>query len=147
MSAEIVELSIAAAERTRSRFATAQDDIASTPLAARFQFWRGASGERYLHTVYGLLDCPPLPMANYILVKRSGDGRRMALKVAQTTHEAETLNLAEIRHRAANLGANEVHVHFLAETAAERQIVDFDLNARLFAGPGAGYDHSNSVPA
>jgi hypothetical protein len=147
MSACIVDLSIAAAERKRPQFATAKDDTAGVPLAARFQFWRGASGERYLHTVYGLLDCPPLPKANYILVKRSGDGRRVALKVGRTTHEAETLNLAEIRHRAANLGANEVHVHFLAETAAERQIVDFDLNACLFAGPGAGQGRINSVPA
>jgi hypothetical protein len=147
MSAEVVDLSLAAAARNRRAATSAPSHVAQEPLAARFQFWRGASGERYLHTVYGLFDCPAMPVANYILVKRSGDGQRVALKVGRTTHEAETLNLAEIRHRAAQLGANEVHVHFLAETDAERQMVDFDLNARLFAGPGAGGRETGCVPA
>ncbi len=38
----------------------------------RFQFWTGASGKRYVHTVYSLFDCPTLEDANYILVRRSG---------------------------------------------------------------------------
>lgn len=146
MSAHIVELSRVAAHRQSESLAGEQRPEAQ-PLVARFQFWRGATGERYLHTVYGLLDCPTLPAANYILVRRVQTGERTALRVGRTAHAAPTLNLAEIRHRAAQLGANEVHVHFIPDTEQERRIVELDLHARLFAGPGAGADHSTSLPA
>jgi len=146
MSAHIIELSRAAASR-KAGVPAATDRPDVQPLAARFQFWRGASGERYLHTVYGLFDCPTLPEANYILVRRDPNGERTALRVGRTTHEAPTLNLAEVRHRAAQLGANEVHVHFIPDTDEERRVVECDLGARLFAGPGSGPDHTTSMPA
>lgn len=146
MCAQIVELSKAASARG-AKASGPSLQISAEPLAARFQFWRGASGERYLHTVYGLIDCPELPIVNYILVNRAPSGERTALRVGRTSHDAETLNLAEVRHRGAQLGANEVHVHFLAETDAERQLIDFDLHARLFAGNCDGRDQAHSRPA
>src|SRR4029077_8353939 len=39
-------------------------------FAQAFHYWRGASGRRYLHSVYSLIGCPALPRANYILVRR-----------------------------------------------------------------------------
>ncbi len=101
-------------------------------LPARLHFWRGASAKRYVHTVYSLIECPPLPKAMYLLVHRSKDGRREVLHVGSGESDAPTLNLARIRQRGAQLGANEVHVHFLAETEAQRRLVTCDLRAGQF---------------
>jgi len=100
--------------------------------AARSKFWRGASGRRYLHSVYSLVECPPMSQANYLLVGRAADGSRQVLHIASCESDAPTLNLARIRQRGASLGANEVHVHFLAETDSERWLAACDLRASLF---------------
>ena len=92
--------------------------------------WRGASGRVYAHRVYGLIDCPPLPPAGYILVRREGDGRRRPLRIGVGTSDAPTLNLAEIRRRGAEAGANEVHV-CLGGSDAERRLIACDLRAGL----------------
>ena len=94
-----------------------------------FHYWRGASGRRYLHSVYTLLGCPALPQANYILVRRYEDGTRAALTFGQTRDDAVTLNLAHLRHEGARYGANEVHIHLLAENGDERTLVEADLAA------------------
>jgi hypothetical protein len=94
---------------------------------ARFQFWTGASGKRYVHTIYDLLECPALPAANYVLVKREAGQRRQILSIGRVRNSSPSLNLAEIRQRGAELGAHEVHVHLLAETSKESQMVEFDL--------------------
>jgi hypothetical protein len=93
----------------------------------RFHFWSGASGQRYVHTVYDLLDCPEVPAANFLLVHRDASGQRSVLAIGHLKHEAPSLNLAEIRHRGARLGANEVHLHLLAPSAQQRRIVELDL--------------------
>ena len=101
-------------------------------LPSRLHFWRGASAKRYVHTVYSLIECPPLPRAMYLLVHRDRNGRRKVLHIGRGRSDAPTLNLAQVRQRAAQLGANEVHVHFLAETEAQRQLVMCDLRAGQF---------------
>ena len=98
-------------------------------FAQAFHYWRGASGRRYLHSVYSLIGCPALPRANYILVRRLDDGRRVALAFVQTKDDAVTLNLAHLRHEGAKIGANEVHIHLLAENSDERAGVEADLTA------------------
>src|ERR1700741_3556326 len=75
-------------------------------VPARQHLWRGASGQAYVHTVYGLIECPPLPKASYILVRREADGRRVALFAGLGNNDAATLNLAQVRQRGAQLGAN-----------------------------------------
>ena len=95
-----------------------------------FHYWRGASGQRYLHTVFPLIDCPLMARVNYILVICGRDGVRRPLDVGRTTSSSESLNLAQLRQRAALMGANEVHVHFMAETARERERVEADVAAR-----------------
>ncbi|MEM7191865.1 MAG: hypothetical protein AAF405_03180 [Pseudomonadota bacterium] len=94
-----------------------------------FHYWRGASGRRYLHSVYSLLGCPALPQANFILVRRHDDGTREALVFGNTKDDAASLNLAHLRHEGAKIGANEVHIHLLADTARARTFVEADLAA------------------
>jgi hypothetical protein len=98
-----------------------------------FQFWTGASGRSYVHTRYDLIGCPRVPACAYLLVKRDDAGVRTALRIGTVAAEAWSLNLAEIRHRAAQLGANEVHLHLLAGDAATRANVASDLQQGLFA--------------
>lgn len=101
----------------------------------RFHFWSGASGQRYVHTVYDLVDCPEIPAANFLLVHRDPSGRRTVLAVSHLKHNAGSLNLAEIRHRGARLGANEVHVHLLAPGAQQRRLIELDLRASIDGQP------------
>src|SRR4029077_4646977 len=65
-------------------------------LPRRLHFWRGASGKRYVHSVYSLIECPPLPRAMYLLVHRSKDGQREVLHIGCGQSDAPTLNLARI---------------------------------------------------
>jgi hypothetical protein len=75
---------------------------------------------------------PALPRANYILVRRHDDGSRSPLAFGQTKDDAISLNLAHLRHQGAKLGANEVHIHLLAETPEERAQVEGDLTEAHF---------------
>ncbi|MCB1520340.1 MAG: hypothetical protein KDJ37_07175 [Hyphomicrobiaceae bacterium] len=101
-------------------------------LMQRFRFWTGASGRRYVHTIYTLRDCPELSSGNFILVRREHDGQRTILNIGRLGGNAPTLNLAEIRQRGATLGANEVHVHLLAESSRDSQTIEFDLMSGHF---------------
>ncbi|MBO0766272.1 MAG: hypothetical protein J2P50_17015 [Hyphomicrobiaceae bacterium] len=94
--------------------------------------WRGASGREYAHSVYSLIECPPLPMAGYVLVRRDQRGQCRPLCVGIGQSDARTLNLAEVRQRGAQAGANEVHVHLAAASEAERRLIACDLRAGLF---------------
>lgn len=124
MSARIIEF---AAYRAKRSQATEEPARMRAEEAGRFHFWTGASGKRYVHTVYELVDCPALPAANYILVRREPGTRRKVLAIGRVDQSVPSLNLAEIRQRAAELGAQEVHVHLLAETAKLAKLVEFDL--------------------
>ncbi len=99
-------------------------------LKQPFHYWRGASGRRYLHTVFPLVDCPSMPKVNYILVQCGRDGTRRPLDIGQTVSDADSLNLAYLRRRAALLGANEIHLHFLPESVTELAAAQSDLSAR-----------------
>jgi hypothetical protein len=123
MSARIIELAAFRARRSQTTEAVAETVV----RANRFHFWTGASGKRYVHTVYELLECPPLPAANYVLVRREPGARRKILCIGRVSNAADSLNLAEIRQRGAELGADEVHVHLLAESAKLAKLVEFDL--------------------
>lgn len=131
MSAEIIALA-----DFKSRRGLQVDQLSHARTAAdtspRFHFWTGASGKRYVHTVYSLFDCPPLAMASYILVRRVSKTERNVLAIGRLTNESATLNLAETRQRAAMLGADEVHVHLLAASAHECQAVEVDLKSAQF---------------
>jgi hypothetical protein len=106
-------------------------------LAGRFHFWTGATGRRYVHTVYSLIECPALAAGNYILVRREDNGARTVLAIGSATHDAASLNLADIRRRGAELGANEVHIHLLAGTSKASKLVEFDLRSGQMAATSA----------
>ena len=133
MGARIIELAefrarlAAGGEKRQARDAQTRDAASDKSEASRFHFWTGASGRRYVHTVYELLECPPLPAANYVLVRRGAGARRKVLSIGRVTNSAPSLNLAEIRQRGAELGADEVHVHMLADNAKLGRLVEFDL--------------------
>lgn len=103
------------------------------PAAASIQFWSGISGKHYVHTVFDLITCPRLPACVYVLAHRGNDGKSRVLRIGTVSAEAASLNLAEIRHRAAQLGANEVHAHLLCDNANSRSTIAADLQAGLFA--------------
>jgi hypothetical protein len=98
-------------------------------VPSRQHLWRGASGKRYVHNVYSLIECPPLPKAVYLLVRREQGGGRTVLHAGLGRSEAATLNLAGVRQRGAQLGANEVHAYFQAGSEEERALVVCDLRA------------------
>ena len=98
-----------------------------------FHYWRGASGNRYLHMVYSLIGCPAPPKANYVLVRRHDDGRRDVLAFGQTKDDAVSLNLAHLRREGAKRRANEVHIHLLADTPEARDAVEADLRLAIAA--------------
>lgn len=103
-------------------------------LAGRFHFWTGGTGRRYVHTVYSLVECPALVAGNYVLVRREDNGDRAVLAIGCASHEAASLNLAGIRRRGAELGANEVHIHLLAGTSKASKLVEFDLRSGQMNG-------------
>lgn len=128
MGARVIQLAEIRARRNET--AAAPPGLhGAAEFADRFHFWSGASGRRYVHTVYSLIECPELQSGTYILARRGADGRRVALAIGRTAHEAASLNLAEIRHQGALIGANEVHVHLLAGTPAQSRSVELDLRA------------------
>lgn len=132
MSARIIDFAEARASRAKSRMTTTtKNDPAkasgASELMQRFQFWTGASGQRYVHTIYTLLDCPGLSTGNIILARRDEDGQRTVLDICTLGLNSPSLNLAEIRQRGATLGANEVHVHLLADSEREAKRIAFDL--------------------
>lgn len=96
-------------------------------LENAFHFWQGASGKRYIHSVYSLVNCPELPKTNYVLVHRDENSECKALCIGDTKDSAASLNLAFLRHNAARLGANEIHVHVMTKNKYEREMVRLDL--------------------
>lgn len=142
MSAVVIDFNSARARLNPRAAASAQKRGASaTPQSAHdFTFWRGATGSRYVHTVYPLLECPELPDANILLVRRHPSGRAEVVSIASVEHGVGCSNLAEIRRTAAELGATEVHVHFLAADGDERAMIVRDLS-------GAGELSSSELAA
>lgn len=136
MSARIVELSRVAAARSARQFG-ADPTLLSQAEEHEFRFWTGSSGQRYVHSVFNLIGCPELPPAVYALFYADADGNRTVLRVGRVEHDAPSLNLAEIRHRGARLGANEVHVHFLAGSERQRRLVELDIRSAHFSELGS----------
>ncbi|MGF7160658.1 hypothetical protein FHS85_002289 [Rhodoligotrophos appendicifer] len=97
----------------------------------RFWYWNGASGRAYIHSVYRLGECPPLPGAIYIAVRRDASGRRTVCAISRFSSAFDGLASLLPSGLARRFGVNEVHVHLLAETEAEIDEVIADLSAAL----------------
>lgn len=140
MATRIIDL----AEVRNQRAGVPQDALPAAfavPVSERFHFWLGASGQRYVHTVYSLIDCPAVPAANYLLVRRDASGTCHALSVGRVSESAPSLNLAHIRQLGASMGATEVHVHLLAGTSRQGKLVEFDLKSALLANTSIPASH------
>lgn len=129
MSAQIIDFAAVRASRSSpagSQSAPTAPALETNPV---FQFWSGASGNRYVHSIYNLFECPPLPAGNYCLVRRNPDGGRTVLSIGRTANESASNNLAAIRQRSALVGANEVHVHLLAGSETQSALIEADLQS------------------
>jgi hypothetical protein len=95
-------------------------------LKDRFWYWTGASGRRYIHSVYPLDDCPPLPGAVFVLVKRHG-AIRTVVGIGRFTLFWDGVGRGFGPQRLAGSEADEVHVHLLAKSPEERVAILNDL--------------------
>lgn len=96
----------------------------------RFWYWTGASGRKYIHSIYSLEDCPPLPGAIYVAVRHEDHGRE-AVSVGRFQAFWEcTLSASELRFFKA-AGVNEIHVHLLSGSDRETELRFLDLQAAL----------------
>jgi hypothetical protein len=103
--------------------------LAGEALSPRFCAWRGASGRRYIASVYEAGACPAYCDAALIAVAADADGRRRILALADTGvfPEPVVARLAEtLRPLAERL---EFHLHLLAASSAERRAALDDLAA------------------
>lgn len=101
--------------------------LASDPsFQDRFWYWSGASGRKYIHSVYRIEDCPPLPGAIYVAVKRKGP-LRIAVAVGRFQPFWDHVVGAREGWRFASLGVDEFHVHLLGKTPAQIEAVFSDL--------------------
>lgn len=91
----------------------------------RFWYWRGASGRRYIHSIYAADSCPPLPGAVYVAVRRVGNSRE-GLAAGRFPCFLEAFSSA-----ASGLEADEIHVHLLARNEADAKAVLADLEGAL----------------
>jgi hypothetical protein len=120
--------------KTEQKSVLKDDGVLNMPEAAhfieQFVFWRGASGARVLATVFDLQNAPDLTACVALLVRKLADGSRVAIAVEQleAPFQADAMSLLAYAKQA---GATELHLHFMAQTPAERRKVFLDLKSAL----------------
>jgi hypothetical protein len=98
--------------------------LAQGSLAARFRSWRGASGARYVFSVYDCRSCPVYIDAILLVASPLTDGGREIMFVADT---GRLPDLVLAKAAAEFEGDFEFHVHVLASSAEERGKVIADI--------------------
>jgi hypothetical protein len=100
-------------------------------LGERFWYWRGASGRRYIHSIYRRDLCPPVPGAVFVIVSLRG-GMRRATSVGRFPSETAVANAIP---KADFSDEEEIHVHLLAreEEAAEQVLGDLQAAMNITA--------------
>jgi hypothetical protein len=121
-----------AAPPTAPCFAEAEGEplaaLADDALSPRFFAWRGASGRRYIASVYEADLCPAYCDAALIAVAAGPDGRRI-LALADTGVFPEPV-VARLAQTLAPLAERlEFHLHLLAANPADRRAALDDLAA------------------
>jgi hypothetical protein len=119
--------------------------IHGTPISAdfpadpgfkdRFWYWTGASGRKYIHSVYGLDDLPPLPGAIFVGVRREGP-LRLVMSIGRFTPFWDGTLSADALADFRKTGVDEIHVHLLAKSPEVANAVLEDLLQ--------AYDHDES---
>ena len=106
--------------------------LSGESLSGRFRHWRGASGQRYIFSVYDPSSCPAYEHVVLILVAVDRDARHIIF--AADTGALPDLALQRAREMIATLDcAVEFHVHLLASSRAERMATIDDLAASAHA--------------
>lgn len=95
-------------------------------LGERFWYWRGASGQSYIHSIYARDLCPPVPGAVFVLVRKSGNTRQ-----AVCTGRFDRDGALPMQYAHVNGSDIEVHVHLLARDAGTAEHVLRDLEATM----------------
>ncbi len=92
----------------------------------RFWFWTGLSGKRYIHSVYKSGNCPPLPGAIYVVVRRLENDNRVPVRMGRFSPLWDFPIPVD-----ADDSDYEIHVHLLAGDEIQTVRVYDDLAAAL----------------
>lgn len=104
---------------------------ADLDMGERFWYWRGASGQSYIHSIYRRDLCLVVPGAVFVLVKVR-DGSRRAVSAGRfTTDSGASITSGP----AGRLDEEEIHVHLLARNDECASLVLEDLLAAMNAVP------------
>lgn len=96
-----------------------------TGLGERFWYWRGASGQSYIHSIYAPDHCPPVPGAVFVIVRKTG-----CVRTAVGIGRFGLDGLAPPGMVTAIAG-DEIHVHLLARDGDAAERVRSDLAIAL----------------
>jgi len=116
------------------RHSESLDALDGEVLADRFRSWVGASGRRYIFSVFDPADCPAYCGAVLIAALVEANGERRAIHCVDTGEFPEPALSNVMRACSAAKQRFEFHLHLLAKTASERRSVLEDLNARSRSG-------------
>ena len=100
-------------------------------LGERFWYWRGASGQRYIHSIYRPDHCPPLAGAVFVVVRAAG-GQRRALAVGRFDMGGRISGPGVASWPSAEI---EIHVHLLARDEDAARHVMHDLQDAMDLAP------------
>lgn len=110
-------------------------------LQDRFWYWHGASGRKYIHSVYDPENCPPLPGAIYVAVRREGL-LRIALSVGRFTPFWDGTMMSSEAAHVARRGIDEIHVHLLAKSPVMAEDILADLRDAMEPEDSGDFDYS-----
>ena len=100
--------------------------LAGNALGARFRSWRGASGRRYIFSVFDRHSCPAYEHVVAMIAALEPDGERRIIFLGDTGCFPD-LALAEAVKALPAKREVEFHVHLLATSRAERAAMIADL--------------------
>ena len=97
----------------------------------RFTSWRGRSGKRYVASVFSVSDEAALGFADAVMIAVSAD--RHVLVARDSGPFGIEAAMTRWRDAVLAAGADEIHVHLLAETAEARRSAVADLTPVMSA--------------
>lgn len=96
----------------------------------RFWYWRGHSGQSYIHSIYGRETCPPLAGAIFVAVRNSC-GSRMPISVGRFPVSIVGTKFDMALFAPELEAGDEIHVHLLARDVVSADRVQNDLESAL----------------
>ena len=100
----------------------------------RFWYWRGASGQSYIHSIYSPESYPPVGGAVFVAVRKV-DGMRKAVAVGRIPGRQDYPAIGKSEDHVASFAADEIHVHLLAKDCENADRVMRDLAVCLEREP------------